>query len=99
MDETAQFYEALGFVVGFKDDGWMILNHGALELEFFPRPDLPRGSGFSACLRVDDLDALYADFQKAGLAINSRAAQDRTLWLAPVPRVGPEWQHDNRSTV
>lgn len=68
MDATARFYEELGFTVGFKDDGWMILNRDALELEFFPHPDLnPRESCFSACLRVDDLDALYADFEKAAL--------------------------------
>jgi hypothetical protein len=68
MDETAAFYQAFGFAVGFKDDGWMILTRGALELEFFPHSDLnPRESCFSACIRVDDLDALYAGFAKAGL--------------------------------
>lgn len=68
MDETAASYEALGFTVGFKDDGWMIVNRGKLELEFFPHEELnPRTSCFSACFRVDDLDALYADFAKLGL--------------------------------
>jgi len=68
MDATAHFYARLGFTAGFKDDGWMILNRRALELEFFPYRDLdPSLSSFSACLRVDDLDALYAAFQKAGL--------------------------------
>jgi hypothetical protein len=69
FDQTAAFYLALGFSVGFKDDGWMILQRGALELEFFPMPLLnPKQSWFSACFRVDDLDGLYAEFQKAGLA-------------------------------
>ncbi len=67
-NDTATFYERLGFSVGFRDDGWLIVNRGSLELEFFAYPDLdPRTSSFSACIRVDDLDALYTDFQKAGL--------------------------------
>lgn len=68
LDKTAAFYQALGFTVGFKDNGWMILSRGQLELEFFPHAELdPRTSCFSACLRVDDLDALHADFRKADL--------------------------------
>ncbi len=68
LNATAAFYGALGFGVGFKDDGWMILDRGSLQLEFFPMPDLnPLTSCFSACVRVDDLDALYADFLKLGL--------------------------------
>lgn len=67
-DLTAAFYERLGFTVGFKDDGWLIVNRGALELEFFAHPDLnPRESWFSACIRVDDLDKLFAEFKDAGL--------------------------------
>ncbi len=46
----------------------MILDRRALELEFFRRPEIdPKTSCFSACIRVDDLDGLYADFAKAGL--------------------------------
>lgn len=68
LDETAAFFAALGFTIAFKDDGWMILQLGSLELEFFPHPDLdPKQSWFSACLRVNDLDGLYAAFQRAGL--------------------------------
>ncbi len=67
-DDTASFYERLGFVVEFKDDGWLIVRRGSLELEFFAHPELdPRTSCFSACVRVGDLDALYAAFQTAGL--------------------------------
>jgi len=68
FDKTEAFYRAFGFETGFKDDGWMIMRRGALELEFFPHADLdPRQSSFSACLRVDDLDSLYAAFQPAQL--------------------------------
>lgn len=68
IDDTEAFYAKLGFETGFKDDGWMILERGGLELEFFPHPELdPRESWFSACVRVTDLDGLYRDFQAAGL--------------------------------
>ena len=56
--ETAAFYERLGFEVEFRDEGWMILSRGPLEIEFFPHPGLdPAASWFSACVRVADVDA------------------------------------------
>jgi catechol 2,3-dioxygenase-like lactoylglutathione lyase family enzyme len=65
---TIAFYGALGFQVGFHNDGWLILHRGALELEFFPHPDCdPYSSWFSACVRVDDLEAILAAWQQAGL--------------------------------
>jgi catechol 2,3-dioxygenase-like lactoylglutathione lyase family enzyme len=68
LDRTEAFYKALGFETGFKDDGWMIMRRGAVEIEFFPHAELdPRTSCFSACFRVDDLDALYAAFSAAAL--------------------------------
>lgn len=68
LDKTEAFYQALGFQTGFKDDGWMIMRRGPLEIEFFPHAELdPRISCFSACFRVDDLDALYAAFGTANL--------------------------------
>ena len=66
LDRTAAFYTALGFVISFKDDGWMILDRGAITLEFFPVAVDPRTTTGSACVRVDDLDSLYAGFSKAG---------------------------------
>lgn len=80
LDKTSAFYETLGFTTRFKDDGWMILDRGPLELEFFPMPDLdPRQSWFSACFRIDNLDALYRDFLAAGLSGDCRS----------VPRLTP----------
>lgn len=80
FDRTEAFYAALGFAASYKDAHWMILRRGPLEIEFFPFPDLdPRGSAFSACVRVDDLDALYADFLKASLANDSHS----------IPRLNP----------
>ena len=87
LDATATFYEALGFNVGFKDEGWMIISRGPLEIEFFPLAHDPRQSCFSACLRVDDLDGLYAAFRMANLPSDCRA----------VPRLTPpEVQHGLR---
>jgi hypothetical protein len=73
MGRTEAFYHRLGFATGFRDDGWMILTRGPLEIEFFPHPTLdPWASDFGACVRVDDLDRLYADFQSAGLSADPR---------------------------
>lgn len=65
---TSRFYAALGFVEGWRDEGWMILTRGDLTLEFFPYPDLdPKTGNFSCCLRLDDLDAFYAVCKAAAL--------------------------------
>lgn len=65
---TQDFYAKLGFSVAFRNDGWMILTRGALELEFFPHPQIDRKtSWFSACIRVGDLDGLLSEWQAAGL--------------------------------
>lgn len=87
LDRTAAFYEALGFRVELQDEGWMILRRGALEIEFFPLDHDPWQSCFSACFRVDDLDALYQAFQEAGLPSDCRR----------IPRLTPpEVQHGLR---
>ena len=68
FDATAGFYAALGFVVDYRDDQWMILLLGALEIEFFPHPTLdPAESWFSACVRVRDVDDLHRAWRSAGL--------------------------------
>ena len=55
---TEAFYHRLGFSTGFRDEGWMILRRGTLELEFFPHPGLDKWSSwFSACIRVDEVEA------------------------------------------
>jgi hypothetical protein len=90
MGRTAAFYAALGFGVAYRDDGWMILERGPLEVEFFAHPGLdPWASDFSACIRVDDLDALYAEFGRAGLSDNPRDIPRLTgpVRLPGVPRM------------
>jgi len=84
---TAAFYAALGFVTAFRNDGWMILKRGPLEVEFFPWPALdPYASQASACVRVDDLDALYATWRGVGLSDNPRHIP-RLTQVSPQPGV------------
>ena len=68
FSRTQAFYEALGFATDYRDAGWMIMRRGSLEVEFFLFPEIdPRSSSFGACIRVDDLDGLFAAFGQAGL--------------------------------
>ena len=86
FDKTVAFYGNLGFAVAFRGDGWLILNRGPLELEFFPHPHLvPADSWSSACIRLDDIDAAHAEFSAAGLPTDPKA----------IPRItGPVQQPD-----
>ncbi len=68
FEKTARFYAALGFEQGWRDEGWMILSRGGAMLEFFPYSDLdPLSSSFGCCLRLDDIDAIYARARAAGV--------------------------------
>ena len=68
FERTQAFYGALGFAPVYRDEGWMILRRGPLEIEFFPHPECnPKTSWFSACVRVDDPDELLAKWQAVGL--------------------------------
>lgn len=80
LSHTVDFYERLGFVQTFRDDGWLILVRGGVQLEFFPNPDLdPARSSFGCCLRLDDVDAFHRACTEAGV-------QDCTVGF---PRVHP----------
>jgi len=68
FDGTSDFYCVLGFERDWRDESWMSLKRGALTLEFFPYPELsPAESGFSCCLRLDDMPALYQACKDAGV--------------------------------
>jgi catechol 2,3-dioxygenase-like lactoylglutathione lyase family enzyme len=84
FEDTAAFYGALGFEVAFRDADWMILRRGDLEIEFFPHPELdPAASWFSARVRVDDVDRLFAEWCRVGLAATG------------IPRLTPPVNEDN----
>jgi len=71
---TSTFYAALGFREAFRDAGWLIVVCGAMQLEFFPHPDLdPRANYAGCCLRVADARELHATFSAAGLPVDPRA--------------------------
>ena len=68
FDATIAFYAPLGFTLRYRDEYWMILERGAMMLEFFPFPDLdPAESAFGSCLRMTGIDGLYADARAAGI--------------------------------
>ena len=68
LDATAAFYAPLGFAATYHDPGWLILERGTIVLEFFRDPGVdPATTAARCCLRVDDLDAVYADCVAAGL--------------------------------
>ncbi|QPD00277.1 bleomycin resistance protein [Qipengyuania soli] len=68
FDATEKFYAALGFERTWRDNGWMILCRGDLQLEFFPWPDFdPATSSFGSCLRVDDFAGLMEAVVAAGI--------------------------------
>lgn len=86
FETTARFFEALGFVETWRDQGWMILTRGDLKLEFFPYPDLdPADHSFMCCLRLDDLDAFYQICKAAGLAETDQG------WPRLHPPKGEPW--------
>ena len=68
FDTTAAFYGQFGFAVRYRAGDWMILERGALLLEFFPFADLdPATSSFGACLRLDDIDSFEAALAAAAV--------------------------------
>ena len=86
FDETETFYISFGFERVFRDEGWMILARGSVQLEFFPFPDVdPQSSNFMCCLRVADVDELYDAIRRSGV----------TEATAGMPRLHPvrmqEW--------
>ena len=81
---TEAFYARLGFRTGFRDEGWMILQRGPLMLEFFPHPTVdPLSSWFSACIRVDDVASLLAEWQQLGLSADDHATPRLTAMFKP----------------
>jgi catechol 2,3-dioxygenase-like lactoylglutathione lyase family enzyme len=73
LDATERFYGGFGFVRSFRDDGWMILRRGDLQLEFFPLPDLDPTASASRCtIRVADVDELATAIAAAGVPLAER---------------------------
>ena len=68
LDATSAFYGGFGFRSTFRDENWLILRSGAIEIEFFPFADLvPAESNAMCSIRTDDVDGLYALIRAAGV--------------------------------
>lgn len=68
FDDTIAFYGGFGFELASRDDGWLILRRGELQVEFFLYPDLvPEESSFMCSVRVDDVDELYRQIKGSGV--------------------------------
>lgn len=68
LGATAAFYAGFGFRELHRDDNWLVLRRGDLQLEFFRKDDLePGGHDFACCLRVADLPSLYDAVRAAGV--------------------------------
>jgi len=75
FDATEAFYAGFGFDCAFRDEGWMILTRGGLQLEFFPYPGLdPTTSNFMCSIRVADVDELVETIADAGVPVRSTGA-------------------------
>jgi len=84
MAATAGFFARLGFEEAYRSDDWMILKRGPLEIEFFAHPDCdPRTSWFSACIRVDEPEALLKEWQGAGLPAEHTSIPRLTGFFKP----------------
>lgn len=84
---TRAFYERLGFATaGWWPQafgGYAIMVRGAIELHFFAFPDLAPPESYAQCYwRVDDVDALHAEFVRLGL---SPAGMPRLAAVADTP--------------
>lgn len=70
FDMTQRFYESFGFRAMFRDDGWMILQRGSVEIEFFPHPDVdPLTSSHQCTIRANDLDELWHAIHATGVPV------------------------------
>ena len=72
LEETRAFYERLGFrATGWwpsEFGGYAILRRGDLSMHFFAFSDISPADNYGQCYwRMDDADALYAEYRQAGL--------------------------------
>jgi len=68
FEATVAFYRGFGFVVAYRDGGWLIIQRGGVVLEFFLAPEHdPYASWFMASIRISDLEELYAAIRASGV--------------------------------
>ncbi|MEV0115426.1 VOC family protein [Streptomyces sp. NPDC050844] len=86
LDETLDFYEAIGFEVTFRQKApnpFGVVRRGDMQLQFFQLKDYDPKASYSTCyILTDDVDTLHASF---------RAGLKQTLGRIPtrgLPRIG-----------
>jgi catechol 2,3-dioxygenase-like lactoylglutathione lyase family enzyme len=68
LPATLAFYGRLGFDGELIGDGYAFLTRGAIELHFFPHPDLKPHECYAGCyVRLQGVDALHAELAAANL--------------------------------
>ena len=71
LAETFAFLERLGFQnagAHWSEWNYLIVSRGGIELHFFPHPEVDPLSTDAMCyLRVEDADALYAEWSEVGV--------------------------------
>lgn len=71
---TSRFYSQLGFREAFRDPGWLIMERGTIQIEFFPCAEIdPLTTIAGCCIRVADATSLHESFGAANLPTSSRA--------------------------
>lgn len=68
LEDTVAFYERLGFQVARRYDDYVVVARDGCELHFYIFPDIDPLANYTGCyIRVDDPDALHAEFTRAGI--------------------------------
>jgi catechol 2,3-dioxygenase-like lactoylglutathione lyase family enzyme len=74
-DETIAFYQKLGFAMGMRQEGYLIMRRDGIELHFWACSDRKIAENSGCCLRSEDVDALYAEFIANG--VKAKPPEDR----------------------
>ncbi len=69
IDETAAFYEKLGFAMTVRHDDYLILQRDGCEVHFWRCEDRAIAGATSCYIRSADVDALHAEFFRRGLKL------------------------------
>jgi catechol 2,3-dioxygenase-like lactoylglutathione lyase family enzyme len=76
IDETLDFYRALGFGVTYRQERpntYAVVQRGGIELQFFVLKTLDPANSYSSCyVVVSDVDALYGSFRDGLLSALGR---------------------------
>ena len=89
LDATAAMYARIGIVEINRYPDYLILERGDVELHFAVTPDLdPASTAGVAYLRVDDVEAFYAEVVAAGFEVLADdVLHERWLQGGPLERI------------